>query len=159
MCIRDRSGIARTALYKTFRNKEHIFRALAKAVHGEALEIARGAFASEGNFNECLTEALIGRDTHLLTVGHTGPHANEIAELYLSLASDLADESNAALTDLIAAMTKKAVASGKFDVPHAYRSTKDFARLLRLALEGVKKEVKSPQEFEKLARQIIEAMI
>jgi AcrR family transcriptional regulator len=152
------SGVARTAIYKEFRNKEHIFRTLAERVHGEALEAARRAFAGDGVFTDRLEDALIDRDLHLLLVGHSGPHADEIADLYLSLAGDLAGAANRTLVDLVAKETRQAVKAGIFKVPQAYRSERDFAHLLRLGLEGVKKEVKSPGEFKKLARQLIRAM-
>lgn len=152
------AGIARTALYKIYRNKEHIFRALAEAVHGQALALAEEALKRDRPFSIRITEAMIARDMHLLQIGHTGPHADEIAELYLELAGDLAARSNALLEDGIAGATAAAVRSGEFTLPAAFNAPEDFARLARLALEGVKKEVKEPVEFERLARQLLAAL-
>ena len=156
--IASASGVARTALYKLFSNKEHIFRALAETVQAGALAKAEQAFQSDKVFPERLEAALLARDTHLLELGHSGPHADEIAELYLSLAGDLAEASNKALVDLLAKETKAAIKQGAFALPPAYRSASDFAYLLRLALEGIKREVKSVDAFRKLARQMIRAM-
>lgn len=86
-------------------------------------------------------------------------HADEIADLYFSLAQDLANASNEALTDLITKATKTAVKSGDFTLPPSFKSEQNFAILLRLGLEGVKKEIKTIDEFESLAFQLIRALI
>jgi len=156
--IAKASGVARTALYKTYRNKEHIFRALAEQVHSQALLKAESELSGEGLFRQRLANALILRDTHLLKIGHSGPHADEIADLYHTLAGDLAVEFNAKLVDLMVGAINGACASNAFQLPDAYASSNDLAHLLRLALEGVKKEVKSVVEFEQLARQLIDVM-
>jgi len=157
--IAKASGVARTALYKTYRNKEHIFRALSEAVHADALEKAKNALGTPAPFRERLMKALIERDTHLLQIGHSGPHADEIADLYLTLAQDLATSSNDALTKLITSATKKAIKDGEFDLPLTFESEDDFAAILRLGLEGVKKEIKSADQFKTLARQLILAIL
>ena len=153
------SGVARTALYKTYSNKQHIFRDLAAQVHRSAIETARPLLDADSAFPQRLEDALIARDIHLLAVGHTGPHADEIAELYLSLAHDLAEEHNAAWVQEVSAAVTRAVKAGHYRVPPAYKTPHDLAYLLRLALEGVKKEVKTPQDFEHLARQLIRGML
>ena len=151
-------GISRPALYKTYRNKEHIFRELAKAVHLEAIDAAQSALKGTNPFCKRLENALIVRDVHLLKIGHSGPHADEIAELYLSLAGDLAEHFNAQFVTLLTQAIEAAEKEESFKRPAAYRSAKDFAHLLRLALEGVKKEIKAVEEYESLARQLIRAM-
>jgi len=151
-------GMSRPALYKTYRNKEHIFRELAKAVHLEAIEAARAALKGTKPFRKRLDNALIVRDLHLLEIGHSGPHADEIAELYLSLAGDLATEFNAQFVTLLTRAIETAKREESFERPVAYKSAKDFAHLLRLALEGVKKEIKAADEYESLARQLVKAM-
>ena len=153
------AGLARTALYKSYRNKEHVFRALAETVHREAYEAAQTAFAADTPFPQRLIDALLARDTHLLRIGHSGPHALEISELYLKLAGDLAERFNAQLVDLIAQEAETAAAAGEFELPPDFHSAQDFALVLRLALEGVKKEVKSVEWFAQLARQLINAML
>jgi len=153
------SGVARTALYKTYRNKEHIFRALCERVHAEALCKAKTELDQPGPFPQRLERAMLERDKHLLQIGHSGPHADEIADLYFSLAQDLANASNEALTDLITKATKTAVKSGDFTLPPSFKSEQNFAILLRLGLEGVKKEIKTIDEFESLAFQLIRALI
>lgn len=153
------SGVARTALYKTYRNKEHIFRALCELVHTEALSKAKAELDQPGPFPQRLQRAMIERDKHLLQIGHSGPHADEFADLYLSLAQDLADASNKTLTELITNATKTAAKNGDFKLPPSFRSEQDFATLLRLGLEGVKKEIKTINEFENLAVQLIRALL
>lgn len=157
--IATESGVARTALYKVYRNKEHVFRALAEQVHLQALREARRHLESDDDFQTRLRNALIARDAHLLQIGHSGPHAAEISELYLSLAGDLADRFNAELVRELAAATTAALEAGVFKLPPAYQSPEDFAFLLRLALEGVKKEVKDVDGYRRLARQLIAAML
>ena len=157
--IAQASGVARTALYRTFRDKEDIFRALARAVHARALELAKVELAGSAPFRQRLQDALIARDVHLLEIGHSGPHANEIANLYLSLAADLSAQSNDALVGVLARATQAAIRTGAFELRPAFRSARDFAHILRLALEGVKKEVKSVKDYERLARQLIQAMV
>lgn len=156
--IAEASGVPRTALYRNFRSKEHIFRALAEYVHADALMKAVDILNGRAAFEKRLANALIARDTHLLHIGHSGPHADEIAELYLSLAGDLAANFNQKLVDVLAEAIRKAVKAKEYKLPPSYRSAKDFAMLLRLALEGVKKEVKAVDQFEPLARQLIKAM-
>lgn len=156
--IATAAGIARTALYKIYRNKEHIFRALAEQVHAGALDVATVRLDGTGAFQQRLADALIARDRHLLMIGHSGPHADEIAELYLSLAGDLATSYNDALVDVLTSAIDDACKAEQFQVPKTFASARDFAHLLRLALEGVKKEVKSADDFEALARQLIAAM-
>jgi len=156
--IAKAAGLARTALYKSYRNKEDIFRALAQSVHVTALDAAKAELARQGPFRQRLEDALIARDIHLLNVGHSGPHAGEIAALYLSLAGDLAVDFNARLEVVLVRATHVAMKNGGFELRPAYRSPKDFVSLLRLALEGIKKEIKATREFDRLARQLIGAM-
>ena len=156
--IAEASGVPRTALYKTYRNKAHIFQDLAELVHSDALQKAKDFLEGKGSFEKRLADALIARDTHLLQIGHSGPHADEIADLYVSLAGDLAADFHRRLVDLLADAIQAEITAGNFTLPAAYRSARDFAHLLRLGLEGVKKEVKNVKEFEKLARQMIRAM-
>lgn len=153
------SGVARTALYRTFRSKEDIFRALAETVHAQALDLAVAELAGEAPFAQRLENALVARDLHLLQVGHSGPHADEIAGLYLSLSSDLADQSNEAFAHAMTRATRAAIKADSFQLKASFRSPTDFVHLLRLSLEGVKKEVKSATAFEKLARQLIRAIV
>lgn len=156
--IASASGIGRTALYKQFRNKEHIFLGLCERVHSEALDLASAALAAPQPFVDRLESALLQRDLHLLQIGHSGPHADEIAGLYLTLAGELSDSFNERLVKMLAQAADEAVSAGEFRLPAAYSSAQDFARLLRLALEGIKKEVKSVDAFEPLARQMIRAL-
>jgi len=153
------SGIARTALYKIYRNKEHIFTALVEQVHIAAEQEAEQVLASEAPFRERLCDAMVARDRHLLTIGHSGPHADEIAELYLSLAWELSQRFNNRLSALIAQSVDQAILDRQFTLPAAFVSSGDFARLARLALEGIKKEIKAEDEFERLARQLLAAMM
>lgn len=157
--IAKASGVARTAIYKVYRNKEHIFCALAERVHSDALNAAKAVLSQDGDLKDRLSDALIARDTLLLQIGHSGPHADEIAELYLSLAGELAAAFNAKLVNALTEAIQTACAAESYQLPSAYRSPRDLAHLLRLALEGVKKEVKQANEFERLARQLISAMI
>lgn len=157
--IAKASGVARTALYKTFRNKEDIFRALASSVHDEALRLARDEIKKPGPFGARLEAALIAWNVHLLEVGHSGPHAEEIAGLYQTLAADLASRANQTLTAEMTKSVNAAIRGGDFSLREGYASAKDFAHLLRLALEGVKLEVKSPPDFARLASQLLKAMI
>jgi len=156
--IAQTSGIARTALYRIYRNKQDIFRALAEAVHLQALDKTKKMLNGKGSFATRLENALIARDLHLLNIGHTGPHADEIAELYSSLAGDLAAHFNADLADMIAKETRQAVVDKEYTLPDTYQSPDDFAVLLRMALEGIKKEEKNPRRFEPLARQMIQSL-
>jgi AcrR family transcriptional regulator len=157
--IAQGSGVPRTALYRIFRSKEEIFRALAQAVHDEALDRAKTELSAPGPFNQRLENALIARDVHLLSIGHTGPHADEIADLYLALAKDLSAQSNQTFTDVLAAAMSKAMDEEGFPLKRSFNTAEDCVHLLRLALEGVKKEIKSPEAFETLARQLIRALL
>lgn len=157
--IAQASGMARTALYKIYRNKEHIFHDLVEHVHAQALNSALVALKSEKKLTIRLSDALIARDTHLLQIGHSGPHADEIAELYSSLARELAQTYNAKLVDALKDAIEDARSNDNYTLPSAFKSSRDMAHLLRLSLEGVKTEIKGVREFEKLARQLISALI
>ena len=153
------SGVARTALYRNFRSKEDIFRALAHAVHAKAIDLALAELEGPQAFSQRLENALIARDLYLLQIGHTGPHADEIAELYLSLAADISEQSNQTLVLVLTAAIETAMANDAYGLKPAFTSPRAMALILRLALEGVKKEEKSPETFEGLARQLIKAML
>ncbi len=153
------AGVGRTALYRAFPDKRAIFRALAQAVQDEALAKAQAALEGRGTFAARLEGALLARDLHLLQIGHSGPHADEIAELYATQAADLAVAANAALVNLLAQAIKAAVAQKAFALKPSVRSAPALALVLRLALEGVKKEVKDVAAFAALARQVIRAIL
>jgi len=153
------SGIARTALYKLYRNKEHIFQDLVEQVHTEALTAAKTILRAEGDIGVRLSNALIARDTHLLKIGHSGPHADEIAELYSSLARELAQTYNGKLVQVLKDAIEEARATDNYILPSAFKSSEDMAHLLRLSLEGIKTEVKLVPQFETLARQLISALM
>ncbi len=153
------ADIPRTTLYRSFANKEEIFRALVSQVHAEALSHAQAAMAAPGGFPQRLTDALIRRDIHLLKIGHSGPHAAELSEYYMSLAADLTQQANTALENLLTKATAQAVAGGEYHLPAAFKTPKDFVRLLRLSLEGIKTEVKATRSFDRLARQLLNAIL
>ena len=153
------SGVPRTALYRLYDSKEHIFLALIERVHNEAIRAAETALEADEPFTLRLENALIARDRHLLAIGHTGPHADEIAEVYQSIGKELVAATNRRLVSVLKKATNQAIVAGEFLLPNAYENTGDFVTILRLGLEGVKKEVKSPKRFETLARQLLGALI
>jgi len=153
--IAEIAQVPRTALYRIFRNKDHIFQVLAERVHTDALNAAALELSSPGSLPTRIEKALIARDRLLLQVGHTGPHADEIAELYESLATEIASNHNKQFVALLEQEVNAAKKRGEFGLPKGYQSVRDFCILLRLSLEGIKREFKAVKDFERLAKQVI----
>jgi len=157
--IAAKSGVPRTALYRLFRSKEHVFLALVETVHTNALQQAKHALQGSEPLAQRLEDALIVRDLQLLQVGHSGPHANEIAEVYSSLAGDIASRFNRLLQRSLVAAIDAEIANTDYRLPATYQSAKQLALILRLALEGIKLEVKQAKRFESLARCTVQNLL
>ncbi|MEL7129367.1 MAG: TetR/AcrR family transcriptional regulator [Pseudomonadota bacterium] len=153
--LAEASGISRTALYKIYRNKEHIFRAVCECIHSVALEDASRALSGTSPFAETLADAVIARYRVLLNVGNAAAHADEMAELYLSLAGDLATKFEADFRVMILAAINEAIASNRLTLPPSIPSAETFADLVGMSVNGIKKYAGSITAFEDLARHLV----
>ena len=157
--IAQLSGIPRTAVYRVFESKEAIFVSLPEHTHTEALDLAKEELLKNHPIQRRIEQAMLARDGHLLRVGHAGPHANEIAELYSDLAGDVTQRFNQSLERALIQAIKQAIAEQAYQLPKTFHSIRDCARVLRLSLEGIKIEHTDLAGYSKLSKQVIRSLL
>lgn len=122
------AAMSRPALYLVFCNKEAIFRDLAVALVGGAVDAAAAAWPETGNAAEGLASAILAKDLELFRLIGASPHGIEILSESRERSADLHDELAARFHDLV----ERRLASAGFGDAAAR------ARMLVKAADGLK---------------------
>lgn len=101
--IAQGAGLARTALYLTYRNKEEIFRALVQAYYAQALFDMRVALAQpDMTLEAALMACFAAKNGKFTEVVLTTTHGYELLDTGFSVSADLAQTGEAQMAALLA---------------------------------------------------------
>lgn len=149
------TGMSRASLYLQFANKAEIFRALVEQVHGEAVDAAEDALASDAPLAARLEDALVARVGRLLDVVEGSPHGDEIVDESSRLCGDIVLASSERFQKRLAAALARAVRSGELSLSRAGLSAPAAAELLRLSALGLKNDAGNAREYRKRTRRLV----
>ncbi len=135
--IAEEAGLSRTALYVQFRNKEDIFRELARGLHEEALSQAEAALDSDQPLADRLGAAVEAKTLRMIEIMRSSPHGNELTDEKNRLCGDMATDSERRFQEML---TRTLIRADKreIDLAAAGLSASEAAELFSRALTGLK---------------------
>jgi len=136
--IASEAGLSRTALYLQFRNKEDIFRELARGLHEDGLSGAEGALDSEGPLADRLRAAVEAKTRRMIQIVQASPHGSELMDEKNRLCGDLATDSERRFQKALAQAFKRADEGSEIDLRASGLSAPDAAELFSRAVDGLR---------------------
>lgn len=154
--IAQGAGMSRPALYLHFRNKEDIFRNLARGFFEQVVPAMAQALARPGSAEQILTRAFVAKDGDLLEQIMQSPHGSELLDAGFSISADIVADAEAKMAVLLSDFF---TARG---VPDGLGSGDDIAKMVMVALRGLKVSSKTFAEYREgqihLARLVARAI-
>jgi AcrR family transcriptional regulator len=87
--IAAEAGLSRAALYLQFRNKEDIFRDLARELNAESMALAEAALTERRPLADRLRAAVEARMLRMIEIAYDSPHGSELMDEKNRLCGDL----------------------------------------------------------------------
>jgi AcrR family transcriptional regulator len=137
--IAAEAGISRAALYLHFKNKEAIFRALARQVHERAQAAVEDAAARPGTLDAQLEAILQAKLGQFFALVHDTPHAAEILDEKSRLCGDLTEEFRKRFLRVLRDAIVAAGERGEIDLAWADLDPGEAAELLHDAAQGLER--------------------
>ncbi|MCW5890636.1 MAG: TetR/AcrR family transcriptional regulator [bacterium] len=135
--IAQAAGLSRASVYVHFRNKEDVFRALARQLHTEGLAAAESAAAADGPLAVRLRALFTAKLTPVATLARTSPHAAELLDENDRVAGDVAAEFRKRLVRVLARLVAAAIAAGEVDPARVGLSARGAAELIVDGVKGI----------------------
>ncbi|MHA6263935.1 TetR/AcrR family transcriptional regulator [Arenibacterium sp. CAU 1754] len=132
------AGMSRPALYLHYRNKEDIFRHLARQVYCDAADTVTQALSGPGAVQDQLLAAFVGQGGKAVETMLSSPHGLELFDSTNANARDIINEGEARLTEVYADWLARQAKAGTvtFD-----GSASQVAATMTAALKGMKTDV------------------
>ncbi|HEU4431208.1 MAG TPA: helix-turn-helix domain-containing protein [Myxococcota bacterium] len=161
--IAQEAGISRAALYLSFRNKEDLFRALARQILEQAQQAAAAAAECDAPLTEKLYAVLDAKLGCVYERIHDSPHAAEILDENNRLSGDLMDEFRRRFLRVLRACLARADASGEIDLRGAGLDAGGAAELLADAAKGLERPAAGaaadPRRFRSRMQRLVELTV
>ena len=132
------AGISRAALYLHFANKEELFRALVRDLHGRALTEATVAAGGTGPLAERLTSVMVAKTARFFDLLRASEHADEFVDENHRLCGEISATFAAKHARLIGRMIAAATATGEITLSGVGTTATQIAELLLDTAEGIK---------------------
>ncbi|WP_374127146.1 TetR/AcrR family transcriptional regulator [Sphingomonas sp. 28-62-11] len=146
------AGISRPTLYAMFDNKETLFRQLANHRQNQAIDEAAAVLAEDAPVADRVTRAILAYERIYYEPVAGSPHGAEFMDLNNGAAlQDMIDGRNRLIVYLSGAI---AAAQADAPLPGAAMPARDFAELLMLSINGLKKAASSIEEFRQKIREV-----
>lgn len=136
--IASEADLSRTALYLQFRNKEEIFRELARGLHEEGLSQAAAALEGDGPLAERLVAAVEAKTVRMIEIIHDSPHGSELTDEKNRLCGDLATDSERRFQEMLTRALVQADKRREIDLAFAEMKPAEAAELFAHSLYGLK---------------------
>ncbi|SLN18954.1 TetR/AcrR family transcriptional regulator [Ruegeria meonggei] len=144
------AGMSRPAVYLHYKNKEAIVRKLTQLYYEEkALAVAQ-ALEGPGSVPETVAKAVHAQSEGIAEI-LASPHGLEMLDTTKSMATEIVEAGEGALTDLYANWLSKEQTNGRVRLvgdPH------ETAKTITVALKGIKLTASGGQDFEVRAAQL-----
>ena len=133
--IAQGAGLARTALYQTYGNKEEIFRALTSTAFAQAVFDVAYALAQPGlTLEAALMDCFVAKDGKFIDVILTSAHGYEMIDAGFGISHDLVTVAEAEMTSVLAEWLALQ------GVPEAIGPAADLAETIMAALKGLRSQ-------------------
>ena len=136
--IASEAGLSRAALYLQFRNKEDIFRDLARGLHEEGLLRAEAALEGEQSLSERLRAAVEAKTLRMIEIVYGSPHGSELMDEKNRLCGDLATDSERRFQEMLTRVFERAVEAKEIDLSITGLSAPQVADVFARAVQGLK---------------------
>jgi len=136
--IASEAGMSRAALYLQFRNKEDIFRELARGLHEEAIAGAEAALGGDEAIAARLRAAVEAKTLRMIETIQASPHGSELMDEKNRLCGDLATDSERRFQKALVRAFKRADEAGEIDLGAAGFTADHAADLFASAIQGLK---------------------
>lgn len=160
--IAQAAGLSRASVYVHFRNKEDVFRALARQLHTEGLAAAEAAAAADGPLAERLRALFTAKLTPVVALARATPHAAELIDENDRVAGDVAAEFRKKLVRVLERLIAAAVAAGEVAPARAGLTPRTAAELVVDCVKGI--EVASgtattPAQLTRRVGQVVDLLV
>jgi AcrR family transcriptional regulator len=135
--IAAEAGLSRAALYLQFRNKEDIFRELARELQEEAMVQAEKAMAAREPLAERLRKAVEARMLRMIEIGCSA-HGSELMDEKNRLCGDLWVENEHRFQAMLTRLFRRANNASEIDLAAVGLTAAEAAELFLHALSGIK---------------------
>jgi AcrR family transcriptional regulator len=157
--IAAEAGVSRAALYLQFRNKEEIFRSLAKDLHDEALAGAAEALGADGSLDERLTAALEAKSLRFVEIALGSPHGSELLDETNRLCGDLVADMERRFLEQLTRLFRRAAQNGEIDLATRDLGAAEAAVLLVRAAKGLKAPGVTVDDYRKNLRALVRVFV
>lgn len=134
--IAQGAGISRPALYLRYKNKEDVFRSLARHYYDEKEDELRQILSRKGTVVDLLTAAFAAQCAGIVEAMLTSPHGRELLDVGTVAASDVVTAGEAAIAGVYADWLAAGADTGQIRLTGP---AQDVAQTLTTALYGAKK--------------------
>ena len=134
--IAQGAGISRPALYLRYKNKEDVFRSLARHYYDEKVVELRQILSGKGAVGDLLAAAFAAQGAGIVEAMLTSPHGRELLDAGTVAASDVVTAGEGAIAGVYADWLQAGVDAGRIRMSG---SAQDVAQTLTTALYGAKK--------------------
>jgi len=135
--IAQEAGISRAAVYLHFRNKEEVFRALARELHEKAIAGAERAAREAGPLEQRLERALAAKLGAFFEIVHRTAHARELIDENSRLCGDISAEFRGRHLELLREVITAAAKRGDLAPARAGLTAGAAADLLLDSAKGI----------------------
>jgi AcrR family transcriptional regulator len=135
--IAAEAGLSRAALYLQFRNKEDIFRELARELQEEAMGQAEKAMATNEPLSERLRKAVEARMLRMIEIACSA-HGSELMDEKNRLCGDLWVENEHRFQAMLTRLFRRANNAAEIDLAAVSLTAAEAAELFLHALSGIK---------------------
>jgi AcrR family transcriptional regulator len=157
--IAQETGISRAALYLHYRNKEDLFRALARRLVEEAHAAALEAAARPAPVARRLEAVLDAKYGSLLDRIHDSPHAAEILDENGRLCADVLFDSRRRFLRVLRGAIAEAESTGEIDLATAGLDAGEAAELLVDCVKGLERVGASPAGFRRRLARLVRVFV
>jgi AcrR family transcriptional regulator len=157
--IAQETGISRAALYLHFRNKEDLFRALARRLLEEAHAAAEAAAASPAPIAERLQAILDAKFGGIFERVWNSPHAAEILDENGKQCGDVLLDFRKRFLRVLRGVLAEAEATGEIDLAAAGLGAGEAAELLVDCVKGLEAAGASPPGFRRRLARLVRVFI
>lgn len=157
--IAGEAGVSRAALYLQFRNKEEIFKSLARELQDRALARAGAALEADGPLAERVRAAIEGKSLEMVRITLESPHGSELLDETGRLCGDLVADTERRFAEQLTRVLRRAAADGDLDLAAADLSAPAAAQLLLRAVKGLKGPGVAVEDFQKGLASLVRVFI
>ncbi len=147
--IASEAGLSRAGLYLQFRNKEDIFRDLARGLHEEALMQAEAALGEAQPLPQRLRAAVEAKTLRMAEIAYSSPHGSELLDEKNRLCGDVATDTERRFREMLATVFGRASETREIVLAAAGLSAVEAADLFAHAVHGMKGPEVSTDEYRK----------